>query len=82
MARPGNFYCMHAQVFWRTGCLCRASPLFRGNFAFFVLLREQQPSLFGLLGCELFPRAWAISPFLPVTPSLGPFPLLLEPCFD
>lgn len=57
-------------------------PGFAAISRFFVLLREQPPSLFGLQGCELFPRAWAISPFLPVTPSLGPFLLLLEPCFD
>jgi len=70
---------MHAQVFWRTECLCRASPLFRGNFAFFVLLREQPPSLFGLLGCELFPRAWAINPFLRATLFFGPFPYFWSP---
>ena len=69
--------------FLADGVACAGqAPCFAAISRFFVLLREQPPSLFGLLGCELFPRAWAISPFLPVTPSLGPFPLLLEPCFD
>lgn len=73
---------MHAQVFWWGGACAGQTPFFAEISRFFVLLREQPPSLFGLLGCELFPRAWAISPFLPLTSSFGFFPLLLEPCFD
>jgi len=67
------------RFFGGRGACAGQAACFAAISRFFVLLREQPPSFFGLLGCELFPRAWAISPFLPATPSFGPFPYFWTP---
>ena len=68
---------MHAQVFWRTGCLCRASPLFRGNFAFFRVAARTASVPFGFAGGRTFPKSLGDQPLLAGDPLFWP----LSPTF-
>jgi len=71
VARPGNFYCMHAQVFWWMGCLYRASPLFRGNFAFFRVAQRTATLPFRFAGVRTFPKRLGDQPLLAGDPLFG-----------